>query len=83
MYASGLKIKASLDLVSGPAPNEPPTAKATIEPLANLSTAERYYNAGEMPAAAHFAVLAIKKLPQGSPDWQRAGWDFPECATGS
>ena len=43
------------------------------EPLANLSTAERYYNAGEMPAAAHFAVLAMKKLPQGSPDWQRAG----------
>jgi predicted Zn-dependent protease len=43
------------------------------EPLANLSTAERYYNAGEMPAAAHFAMLAQKKLPQGSPDWQRAG----------
>jgi predicted Zn-dependent protease len=43
------------------------------EPLANLSTAERYYNSGEMPAAAHFAMLALKKLPQGSPDWQRAG----------
>jgi len=43
------------------------------EALANLSTAERYYNAGEMPAAAHFAMLAMKKLPQGSPDWQRAG----------
>ena len=40
--------------------------------MANLSTAERYYNAGAMPAAAHFAVLAQKKLPQGSPDWQRA-----------
>jgi len=25
-----------------------------------------------MPAAAHFAILAQKKLPQGSPDWQRA-----------
>jgi predicted Zn-dependent protease len=40
--------------------------------MANLSTAERYYNAGAMPAAAHFAILAQKKLPQGSPDWQRA-----------
>ncbi|HEX3430552.1 MAG TPA: M48 family metalloprotease [Rhizomicrobium sp.] len=42
------------------------------EPMANLSTAERYYNAGAMPAAAHFAMIAQKKLPQGSPDWQRA-----------
>ena len=42
------------------------------EPMANLSTAERYYNAGAMKAAAHFAVLAQSKLPQGSPDWQRA-----------
>ena len=42
------------------------------EPMANLSTAERYYNAGSMQAAAHFAVLAQKKLQQGSPDWQRA-----------
>ena len=42
------------------------------EPMANLSTAERYYNAGAMPAAAHFAMAAGKKLPQGSPDWQRA-----------
>ena len=42
------------------------------EPMANLSTAERYYNIGAMPAAAHFAMMAQKKLPQGSPDWQRA-----------
>lgn len=42
------------------------------EPMANLSTAERYYNAGAMPAAAHFAMLAQKKLAQGTPDWQRA-----------
>lgn len=42
------------------------------EPMANLSTAERYYNAGAMGAAAHFAMLAQRKLPQGSPDWQRA-----------
>jgi predicted Zn-dependent protease len=42
------------------------------EPMANLSTAERYYNAGAMSSAAHFATLAQRKLPQGSPDWQRA-----------
>lgn len=42
------------------------------EPMANLSTAERYYNIGAMPAAARFAMLAQKRLPQGSPDWQRA-----------
>lgn len=42
------------------------------EPMANLSTAERYYNAGAMPAAAHFAMAAQMKLPRGSPDWQRA-----------
>ncbi len=43
------------------------------DPMANLSTAERYYNAGAMPAAAHFAMLAQRKLPEGSPDWERAG----------
>lgn len=42
------------------------------EPMANLSTAERYYNIGAMPAAAHFAIMAQKRLPQGTPDWQRA-----------
>jgi predicted Zn-dependent protease len=42
------------------------------EPMANLSTAERYYNSGAMASAAHFAMLAQHKLPQGSPDWQRA-----------
>lgn len=42
------------------------------EPMANLSTAERYYNSGAMNTAAHFAVLAQKGLPPGSPDWQRA-----------
>jgi predicted Zn-dependent protease len=42
------------------------------EPMANLSTAERYYNAGAMASAARFAALAQRKLPQGSPDWQRA-----------
>jgi predicted Zn-dependent protease len=43
------------------------------EPMANLATAERYYNSGAMAAAAHFATLAQKKLTAGSPDWQRAG----------
>ena len=42
------------------------------EPMANLSTAERYYNVGAMKTAAHFAMIAQRKLPQGSPDWQRA-----------
>ena len=42
------------------------------EPMANLSTAERYYNAGAMKSAAHFAVLAQRKLTPGSADWQRA-----------
>jgi predicted Zn-dependent protease len=42
------------------------------EPMANLSTAERYYNAGAMTSAARFATLAQKSLPPGSPDWQRA-----------
>jgi len=42
------------------------------EPMANLSTAERYYNAGAMSSAARFATLAQKGLTPGSPDWQRA-----------
>ncbi|HEY6579193.1 MAG TPA: M48 family metalloprotease [Rhizomicrobium sp.] len=42
------------------------------EPMANLSTAERYYNVGAMQSAARFATLAQKSLPPGSPDWQRA-----------
>lgn len=42
------------------------------EPMANLSTAERYYHAGAMASAARFATLAQEDLPQGSTDWQRA-----------
>ncbi|MGH6876495.1 MAG: M48 family metalloprotease [Rhizomicrobium sp.] len=42
------------------------------EPMANLSTAERYYNAGAMESAARFATLAQKSLTPGSPDWERA-----------
>ncbi len=42
------------------------------EPMANLSTAERYYYAGDMPKAAFFAKRAAHALAQGSPDWERA-----------
>jgi predicted Zn-dependent protease len=42
------------------------------EPMANLSTAELDYNAGNMRDAAHFATVAAQALPKGSPDWQRA-----------
>ena len=42
------------------------------EPMANLSTAELDYNAGNMRDAAHFATIAAHDLPKGSPDWQRA-----------
>ena len=43
------------------------------EPMANLSTAEAWYNAGDMKKAIVFATRARGKLPQGSADWQRAG----------
>ena len=43
------------------------------EPMANLSTAEVWYNAGDMKKAVVFASRARGKLPQGSADWQRAG----------
>ena len=43
------------------------------EPMANLSTAEAWYNAGDMMKAVVFATRARSKLPQGSADWQRAG----------
>jgi len=42
------------------------------EPMANLSTAELDYSVGDMAGAARFASLAVHKLPQGTPDWQRA-----------
>jgi predicted Zn-dependent protease len=42
------------------------------EPMANLSTAELDYSAGNMGGAAHFATIAAQGLPKGSPDWQRA-----------
>ncbi len=42
------------------------------QPMADLSTAERYYSAGVMPMAAQFARRAEARLTKGSPDWQRA-----------
>jgi predicted Zn-dependent protease len=42
------------------------------EPMANLATAELWYNAGDMRKALVFATRARGKLPQGTADWQRA-----------
>ena len=42
------------------------------EPMANLATAELWYNVGDMRKALVFATRARGKLPQGTPDWQRA-----------
>ncbi|MES2254864.1 MAG: M48 family metalloprotease [Pseudomonadota bacterium] len=42
------------------------------EPMASLSTAEAYYNAGAIRKAGIFALRARRGLEQGSPDWQRA-----------
>jgi predicted Zn-dependent protease len=42
------------------------------EPMANLSTAEAYYNAGSLKQAGIFALRARSGLAQGSPDWERA-----------
>jgi predicted Zn-dependent protease len=41
--------------------------------MANLSSAEAYYSGGNMMQALVFSMRAQKALPQGSPDWQRAG----------
>lgn len=42
------------------------------EPMANLATAELWYNAGDMRKALVFATRARGKLAQGGTDWQRA-----------
>ena len=42
------------------------------EPMANLATAEAWYNAGDMRKALIFATRARGALPQGGADWQRA-----------
>ena len=42
------------------------------EAMANLSTAEAYYNAGAVRQAGIFAIRARRGLEQGGPDWQRA-----------
>ena len=41
-------------------------------PMADLSTAELWYNAGDMRRALVFAMRARGKLPQGGLDWERA-----------
>jgi predicted Zn-dependent protease len=41
-------------------------------PMADLSTAELWYNAGDMRRALVFATRARGKLTQGSADWERA-----------
>jgi predicted Zn-dependent protease len=41
-------------------------------PMADLATAESNYVVGNMPQAFIFASRARSKLPQGTPDWQRA-----------
>ena len=43
------------------------------QPMADLATAEAYYNGGEMMQALVFATRAQRALPQGSPDWEKAG----------
>jgi predicted Zn-dependent protease len=42
------------------------------EPMANLATAELWYNAGDCKKALVFATRARGKLPQGGVDWQHA-----------
>ena len=42
------------------------------KPMADLSTAELHYQAGDMMGAMHFAGVAQHSLPKGSTDWQRA-----------
>ena len=42
------------------------------EPMADLATAELWYNVGDMRKALAFASRARGKLPQGTSDWERA-----------
>ena len=42
------------------------------EPMANLATAEAYYNGGSMQQAVIFATRARRDLTQGTADWERA-----------
>jgi predicted Zn-dependent protease len=41
-------------------------------PMADLSTAERYYSVGDLRKSAIFAMRSRQKLTKGSPDWERA-----------
>ena len=40
--------------------------------MAELTQAEGYFRSGNVPEAKRFAVRAQKKLPKGTPSWQRA-----------
>jgi predicted Zn-dependent protease len=50
------------------------------EPMANLSSAEAYYNGGAMMQAVVFATRARRDLTQGTADWERAN-DIVNAAT--
>ncbi len=50
------------------------------EAMANLSSAEAYYNGGAMVQAVVFATRARRDLTQGTPDWERAN-DIVSAAT--
>ena len=50
------------------------------EPMANLASAEVYYNSGDMKQAMVFAGRARRDLKQGSSDWQQANDIFGAAA---
>ena len=50
------------------------------EPMANLASAEVYYNGGSMMQAVVFATRARRGLTQGTADWERAN-DIVAAAT--
>lgn len=52
------------------------------KPMADLSTAERFYWAGGMKQAMVFATRAQRGLPKGSTEWQRAN-DIAAIASSS
>ena len=51
------------------------------QPMADLATAEAYYNGGSMKQALVFATRARRDLPQGTPDWEKAN-DIVGAAAG-
>ena len=53
------------------------------KPMADLATAEAYYNGGNERQAFVFASRARRGLPQGGPDWQRANDIIGASAAGA